>query len=205
MTHATNTIRAAYARSFARLMLVAATSIGMLGGSASAVRAQTETTAVRGARPGRGLGRAERVLQREKANPRQRALADQVKQAFAGVVRTRLNLTEDQTRQLQTTDRRFQQQRNQVGREERQARVALAAALADTAGTPDQGKIGQYVDQLVQAQHRRADLLEAEQKELSAFLTPLQRARYLALREQLGRKVKQLQQDGARRGKAPQD
>jgi hypothetical protein len=192
-----------YARSFVRLALLMAAGMFALGSSAGVVGAQTETTTVRGAPPGRAAGRAERALQRQDAGPRQKALADQVRQAFAGVVRTRLNLTDEQTRQLQTTDRRFQQQRNQVGREERQVRVALAAALADTVGTPDQGKIGQYVDQLIQAQHRRADLLEAEQKELSAFLTPLQRARYLALREQLGRKVKQLQQDGPRRGKAP--
>jgi len=168
--------------------------------------AQTETTTVRG-RAGRGLGRAARVTPRT-PGPKQQALAKRVRQAFAGVVRTRLNLNDDQARQLQTTDQRFQKQRNQIGREERQTRAALAAALADSAGTPDQAKISQYMDQLIQVQHRRADLLEAEQKELGGFLTPLQRAQYLALREQLNRRVRDMVQQGARadeRAKPPED
>jgi hypothetical protein len=164
-----------------------------LGGVA---RAQTETTTVRGGRAARGIGRAARALPRT-PGPKQQALAKKVRQAFAGVVRSRLNLNDDQARQLQTTDQRFQKQRNQIGREERQVRAALAAALADSTGTPDQAKIGQYMDQLIQTQHRRADLLEAEQKELGGFLTPLQRARYLALREQLGRRVRELVKQGA--------
>ena len=44
---------------------------------------------------------------------------------------------------------------------------------------------------------KRADLLEAEQKELSTFLTPLQRAQYLGLKEQLDRKILQLRQQNA--------
>jgi hypothetical protein len=172
--------------------LVALVALATLGGVA---RAQTETTTVRGGRPGRGMGRAARVLPRP-PGPKQQALAKQVRQAFAGVVRTRLNLNDEQARQLQTTDQRFQKQRNQIGREERQARQALAAALADSGSSPDQAKISEYMDQLIQVQHKRADLLEAEQKELGGFLTPIQRARYLALREQLNRRVREMVQQG---------
>jgi len=66
----------------------------------------------------------------------------------------------------------------------------------------DQNKIAQYMDQLTQAQRRRADILAAEQKELSGVLTPLQRAKLLALREQLTQRVMQAEraQGGGRRG-----
>jgi Spy/CpxP family protein refolding chaperone len=127
----------------------------------------------------------------------QQALAKQIHQAFAGVVRKRLNLTDDQARQLDATQQRFQQQRTQVQRDERQARVGLKAAMEDSTGTPDQAKISSYMDQLVQAQHRRATILEEEQKELSGYLTPLQRAQYQALHEQLNKRIQQMQQQRA--------
>jgi Spy/CpxP family protein refolding chaperone len=189
-------------RAAERALAIAAVAILAFGGVASAQ--SSETTTVRPARGARGLGRGGRVLPRAGAGPKQQALAKQVRQAFAGVVRTRLNLTEAQSVQLQGVDQRFQKQRNQLGREERQSRQALAAALADSAGTPDQAKISQYMDQLVQAQHKRADLLESEQKELGSFLTPVQRARFLALREQLQRRVQQLRQEGGRKAAVPE-
>jgi hypothetical protein len=70
--------------------------------------------------------------------------------------------------------------------------------------TPDQATIARYMDDLVAAQHRRADILGNEQKELSGFLTPLQRAKYQALRERLTRTLQNVQRGGAsgRRGAA---
>jgi hypothetical protein len=133
----------------------------------------------------------------------EQALALQVRQAFAGVVRRRLNLNDDQARQLQTTQQRFQQQRNQLQRDERQARLGLKAAMADSTGTADQGKIAQYMDQLVQGQHRRANILEAEQKELAGYLTPLQRAQYQALHEQLNKRIQQMQLKPGQAGALP--
>ncbi|MEO6879252.1 MAG: hypothetical protein ABI205_12280, partial [Gemmatimonadaceae bacterium] len=101
---------------------------------------------------------------------------------------------DEQARQLQASDRRFTQQRNQVLQSERQARLGLKAAMADTSGERDQSKIDQYMSQLVEAQHRRADILEAEQKEMAEYLTPLQRAQYQALHEQLNKRITQLRQ-----------
>lgn len=124
----------------------------------------------------------------------QQALARQLRQAFSGVVRKKLNLTDDQARQLQASDRKFTQQRNQVLQSERQARLGLKAAMEDSSGTRDQAKIDQYMQQLVAAQHRRADILEAEQKEMAGYLTPLQRAQYQALHEQLNKRIAQYRQ-----------
>ena len=83
---------------------------------------------------------------------------------------------------------KFEQQRRVLNVDERQARLALKAAMEDSAGR-DQSKISQSLDQLVAAQRRRADLLEAEQKELATFLTPFQRAQYLSLQERLVRRL----------------
>ena len=157
------------------------------------------------ARPLQGRGRAARgALQQPGAQANQQALARQVRQAFNVLVRRELDLDDAKARQLQTVERQYQQQRGQVQRDERAARLALKAAMEDTtSGRVDQAKVAQYMDQLVQAQHRRADLLEAEQKDLSSFLTPLQRAKYQALREQLNRRIQALRQDAAGRGAPP--
>ncbi len=133
---------------------------------------------------------------------RRQALEGRVRRALAGVVRKQLGLNDEQMLKLQRVDQKYDQQRRAMVRSERQTRQALRAAMQDS--TPDQAKIARYMDDLVAAQHRRADLLGNEQKELAGFLTPLQRAKYQALRERLTRTMQNLQRGGAgdRRGAA---
>jgi Spy/CpxP family protein refolding chaperone len=178
---------------------------GLLAASGTVVAQAPESTATRplerGARMGRRGGGENRGPGRA-IGGREAALAGKVRQAFRGVVRRELNLNDDQAKQLETVDGRFQRQRDDISRDERAARIELAGMLRDTTHTPDATKVDQYLDRLVQAQHRRADLLESEQKALSEFLDPVQRAKYLALREQLQRRVQQMRQDGRGRGRS---
>jgi hypothetical protein len=44
----------------------------------------------------------------------------------------------------------------------------------------------------VQLQRQRVELFAQEQRDLAQFMTPLQRARYTALQEQVRRRVEQL-------------
>jgi hypothetical protein len=137
------------------------------------------------------------------ATPAERQAQERrVRQAFDGVVRRQLRLDDQRMRQLRQTQTRFERQRRQLNVDERRARLGLKAAMEDSAGR-DQNRISQSIDQLVAAQRRRADLLEAEQKELSSFLTPLQRAQYLSLQERLSRRVQQGPKGAA--GPAPPD
>ena len=149
----------------------------------------------RGGNRGAPAGRSGAGIPGDAGN--RRVLAMQVRQAFFGVVRRQLNLSDAQAARLEGVDRRFRQQRNQIQRDDHLARLGLAAAMQDSTSPPDQVQIASYMDQLVQGQHRRAALLEAEQVELAAFLTPLQRARYQALNEQLNRRIAQLRQNPA--------
>ena len=81
-------------------------------------------------------------------------------------------------------------------RSERQAlrREALAGARAD------QPRIAASLDRVLQIQRQRVDLQIEEQRALSGFMTPLQRAKYAALQEQLRRRA-----DGLRRQRAGTD
>ncbi|HVX41812.1 MAG TPA: Spy/CpxP family protein refolding chaperone [Gemmatimonadaceae bacterium] len=187
-----------------RRMTIFATAITLAAASLAGAQQRAESTAARPLAPRAGhpvRGRAAA----QQPGERQQALVRRVRQAFNAVVRRQLSLTDDQAQQLQQVEQKYQRQRTALQREERQARVALAAAIVDTTGSVDQSRIAGYMDQLIAAQHRRADLLDAEQKELAGFLTPLQRAKYQGLREQLNRRVTEMRQQGARGRGAPPD
>ena len=142
----------------------------------------------------------------EQSPPDERAqLRRQVRQAWLQRVRTQLNLNDDQMRKLQQTNRKYDQQRAELLRTEREARLGMRTAMADTSGSEQarQARVSQYTDQLVQVQYRRAELLDSEQKELAGFLTPVQRAQYSAMRDQLNRRLQQLQQDSTAGGRGP--
>jgi Spy/CpxP family protein refolding chaperone len=134
---------------------------------------------------------------------RQQRLAGEVRDAFRRVVRQRLNLTDDQARRLREVDDRYETQRNDVAKDERDARQALRAALAAPAGSTDQAKVDENMARVMKAQRRRSEILEAEQKDLGTFLTPVQRAKYFALRDNLARRIQQMRQNG--RGGVPPD
>jgi hypothetical protein len=126
-------------------------------------------------------------------------LQRQVRQAFAKAVRRQLNLNDDQMRKLQSVDLKYERQRFALLRDERQARVGLKGVMDDSTSV-DQAKVDAYLSQLVKAQRTRADLLEGEQKELAGFLSPLQRAKYFAMKERLNRRMQELAQPNGGRG-----
>src|SRR4051794_21938988 len=175
-----------------RKLLLALTATAILSATAEAQRGETTGVARQGGRAG---GRAGRGLVSPAGAADQQALVRQVRKRFEALVRRQLALTDDQARRLAGVESRIQPQRNKLARDEHQTRQALRAAMLDSTAAPDQAKISQYLADLVQAQRRRADLLDAEQKELSAFLTPLQRAKYQGLHDQLNKRIQELRKN----------
>lgn len=118
-------------------------------------------------------------------------LERQLSERFAGVVQRRLGLTDQQMRQLQLTNQRFEPQRRQLLDEERGVRRSMRQELAAGAGA-NQPRVAELMKQALQLQRRRLDLLESEQTALAEFLTPVQRARYYAIHEQLRHQVQEM-------------
>ena len=56
----------------------------------------------------------------------------------------------------------------------------------------NQDRIAAALDRMLQIQGQRHDLMVEEQKEFASFMTPLQRAKYLALQEQIRKRVEAL-------------
>ena len=132
-------------------------------------------------------------------------LQRQVRQRFAQVVRRQLNLNDEQMQTLARVNTKYDRQRAEILRDEGQARRGLKAAMEDSTAADQSARVEQQMNVLVQAQRRRADLFEAEQKELSGFLTPLQRARFTVLQENLARQLQRVQQATVPDGPPPEN
>jgi periplasmic protein CpxP/Spy len=120
-------------------------------------------------------------------------LAGDIRRGFARAVRQRVGLSDTQMRQLGPLSQRHEQQRRRLQLEERNTRTSLRVAVRDYQPA-DSAKVGQLLQNLIDIQRRRVQLLESEQRDLSAIMTPVQRARYLALQEQVRRRLEQMRQ-----------
>lgn len=135
-------------------------------------------------------------LPAERAGGANRAqLQRRFQQMLYQVTRERVGLTDEQMKRLVPVNQRFTTQRREIQRQERQTRVALRDAIRDSSQV-DQGKITEYLDRLVDLQRQRVELLAQEQKDLAEFMTPLQRAKYTAIQEQVRQRIEQMRRRG---------
>jgi protein CpxP len=129
--------------------------------------------------------------------PQRQELERRFRERSAEIVRRQLQLNGEQMSRLQTVNRQFETQRIALFAEERQARQALRAELA--LPTPNQQKVAGLLDQLMGASRRRFDIVANEQRELAKFLTPVQRAKYFGLQNQLRQRMEAVQKRGDQR------
>jgi protein CpxP len=135
--------------------------------------------------------------------PQRAALEERVRERTAEIVRRRLELNDDQMRRLQAANQQFDRQRMGLITEERQARQALRAEVV-VGDAANQQKVAGLLDQLMRLQRRRLDLVESEQREIGKFLTPVQRAKYLGLQNEIRKRMEELRdRPGARRDAGP--
>ncbi|MFL5562499.1 MAG: hypothetical protein ACJ79K_13580 [Gemmatimonadaceae bacterium] len=121
------------------------------------------------------------------------ALQAQVRQRMAAIVKQRLSLTDDQVRQLAVVNASYEGRRRDLIMRERQARVAIGRELQRGQSADQQG-VDNALSDLFRIQRARIDLAEQEQRDLAKFMQPAQRAGYLALQEQMRRRIEQMRQ-----------
>ncbi len=108
------------------------------------------------------------------------------------VIRKRLELTDDQFLRLRTVAKRMENERRLLRIEEGATRGALRRELLAGADAND-STVAAMLDRLPSLDRRRVDLFEREQGELAKFLTPVQRAKYIGLQDELRRMMEDLQ------------
>jgi protein CpxP len=124
---------------------------------------------------------------------RRQMLVQAIRQRFEQVVRQRLQLNDTQIVKLRETNARFEGERRALTERERWVRQQMRAQLVPGVAA-DQNRLATLIDSLFALQRERLDLLQREQRELSGYLTPLQRVQYYALQEQLRRRLEQMRQ-----------
>jgi len=102
-------------------------------------------------------------------------------------------LSDDQMMRLRPVTQKYEQQRRQLQMEERDTRLSLRTSL-QAGQSADANQVDQMLQRMVDIQKRRVAILEAEQRDLATIMTPIQRARYMALQEQIRRRLEQMRQ-----------
>lgn len=126
----------------------------------------------------------------------QRALLERrFRERSAELVRRQLQLNDDQMARLQATNQQFDRQRAALITEERQTRQSLRSELSRT-DSANQQRVASLLDQMLRLERQRLDLVASEQRELGKFLTPVQRAKYLGLQNQLRQRMQELRDGG---------
>ena len=125
-------------------------------------------------------------------------LENDIRRRFAQLVRQRVGLTDTQIARIAPMTQRYEAQRRQLLVEERNARQSLRVMLRNES-TADTAQVSRRIQQLIDIQRRRVQLVEAEQRELATVMTPIQRAKFMALQEQVRRRLEQMRQQRAAR------
>lgn len=126
--------------------------------------------------------------------PRSKELRGRIEQRFAERVKQELGLTDDQAAKVKAIATEHGGRRRELRHRERELRAGLDAQIRDGA-TSDQDSVARLTRELLDLRVEYAESWREEMGKLSPFLTPVQRARLLVLRERLIQKVHEMRGD----------
>jgi hypothetical protein len=118
-------------------------------------------------------------------------MEQQLRRNLWQLAKQRIGFTDAQMAKLEQTSIGFDERRRVLVAEERAQRLALRKELLADAKA-DQNAVARALDRLHQLQRQRVDLAIEEQRQFATFMTPVQRAKYAALQEQVRRRVESL-------------
>jgi hypothetical protein len=127
-------------------------------------------------------------------------LEQRIRARFGEMVQERLGLDEATATQLNDAILSFQDDRSRLLREERAVQARTEAAMLEE-GDDDEEAMALLV-RLQELRMEEAQLFQAEQQRLLEILSPSQLLRFHALREQMGRRIRQLRPGGGRPGES---
>lgn len=131
------------------------------------------------------------------AAPRREALRNRIEQNFLARVKEELSLTDEQSSKLLDVNRRTVEKRRTIEVANRRLNAALAAEMRPGVAA-DPRVLRRTLDSLVDLRVATAQLYKDEQRDLSAFLSDVQRAQFHVLRERLLNRMEE-----AREARAP--
>ena len=131
-------------------------------------------------------------------------LRQMIEQRFAQRVKEALGLNEDQAAKMRGVQATIAEKRRMLEMQERQLRMALGDQLRPgIAANAD--SVSKLVNALTAQRIAFAQTFQDEMRELTTFLTPVQRGQYLLMRDRLMMQIeelrRQMQQQGGRPGR----
>src|SRR6266850_1662491 len=114
-------------------------------------------------------------------------LRERIRERWSQHVRTTLGLDDAQATRLQGTEQRFEEQRQPLRARQRELTATLNGELA--AGTPDQERVKQLMNERQENQRKLQEINRSEDREMQAYLSPVQRARYQEERRRFEERV----------------
>ncbi|MEJ2312886.1 MAG: hypothetical protein P8Y11_10865 [Gemmatimonadales bacterium] len=135
--------------------------------------------------------------------PAQGANAAELTDRFSDRVAQALHLDESRAEQLRLALQRSRELRQALAAQRRSLFRELAeVARGDGA---DQERVAQLLDDVLRTQVQEAEINVDEQRRLSEFMAPLERARFLWLRQRFLQQARQRGQDLRRNNQIPRD
>ena len=125
---------------------------------------------------------------------RREMIERRLRERVGAVVRERLQLSDEQWTKVTATNRKFEESRRLLVQQERDIRLGLRDEML-SGEKANQDRVSGLLDRWQKVQRQRLELLEQEQKELGTYLTPVQRAKFLVLQEQMRRRVEEMRRD----------
>ena len=126
--------------------------------------------------------------------PRSQSLRDSIQQRFAERVKQELALSDEQATRLKAIATEYSGRRREFRHREQALRAALDAQIRDGT-TPDQDSVARLTRELLDLRVKYAECWREEMGKLAPFLTPVQRARLLVMRERLIQRVHEMRGD----------
>ena len=108
------------------------------------------------------------------------------------IVRARLALSDEQFQQLRALAARIEDDKRALRNDELTTRFSLRQELL-AGDRVNEARIGELLDRMPKLERRRLTIMEEEQRDLSKFLSPSQRARYFALQDELRKNMQDMQ------------
>jgi protein CpxP len=118
------------------------------------------------------------------------SLRQRIEERFASRVQTELGLTDEQTAKLKATSQAYSGRRRELRDRAVRVREGLAKQLQPGVAA-NQDSVAKLTDAIVDLKLASAQLTRDEMKDVSKYLTPVQRARLLVMRERFMERVKE--------------
>lgn len=126
--------------------------------------------------------------ERPELTAQQQRQLEELENRFIERVSDALDLDEEQALQLRQTLRTSREERVDVLRRRAALRRELDRSIAQT--DPDQGKIQQLLDQRSALERRQAQIGQDEESRLGEFMSPVQKARFMYLRQRMAQALR---------------